>query len=207
MPVRQLEVTGLTCVRAEREVFSDVTFSVKSGEAILLRGPNGAGKTSLLMCLASYLPIASGTLTWNGRDPEQRPGEDMHYVGHQSAIKPSLSVAENLAFWANINGGHPDLVPDVLLAARLDHAANLEAMLLSAGQLRRLALARLLVSPRPIWLLDEPTSALDAQGAAWVEQMIDKHLQNGGFVIAATHLDLALQNSPQIKTIMLRGAK
>jgi len=206
LPARQLTVTDLGCVRAERQVLSGISLSASSGEAFLLRGPNGAGKTSLLMCLAGYLPVSQGSITWLSRDPDQHPGEDIHFVGHLSAVKPSLSVQDNLTFWAVLNGGTEQLVLSALQVAGLEHAASLQAMLLSAGQTRRLSLARLLVAPRPIWLLDEPTAALDSEGDRWVAQMIDAHLKAGGIVIAATHLDLMLDNSGQITTLTLGGA-
>ncbi len=200
---RHLDVTGLTCLRAEREIFADLSFSVAPGTALLLRGPNGAGKTSLMMCLAGFLHTQQGTIVWQGRDPEQRPGEDMHFIGHQSAVKPDLSVNENLKFWASINGGDPANTANALEAAGIGHTADLDAALLSAGQTRRLALARLLAAPRPVWLLDEPTSALDAAGDKWIAGLIDTHLDQGGLVIAATHLDLALKPASRIKTLDL----
>jgi len=204
---RHLEVSRLTCLRGEREIFADLTFQAEPGTALLLRGANGAGKTSLLLCLAGFLHIHEGTIAWQGRDPEQRPGEDMHFVGHQSAVKPGLSVNENLDFWACLNGGSTKNTMSALEAAGIGHAAHLDAALLSAGQTRRLALARLLVVPRPIWLLDEPTAALDAAGDKWIAGLIDDHLDQGGLVIAATHLDLALKPGDRLNTLTLGGDK
>lgn len=207
LPVRHLKVTTLACMRGEHEIFTNLGFDAAPGEAVLVRGPNGVGKTSLLMCLAGFLPITSGTIAWQGRNPDDRPNTDMHFIGHQSAIKPGLTTAENLDFWAIINGANTTAVSTALNEAGLEHAENLDAALLSAGQTRRLALARLSVSPRPVWLLDEPTAALDAQGDKWVTQLIDIHLDNGGIVIAATHLDLALKKPARIKTLTLGGGK
>lgn len=207
LPVRHLKVTTLTCVRGELEIFAQLAFEATPGEAVLVRGPNGAGKTSLLMCLAGFLPISEGRIDWQGRDPDDRPGTDIHFVGHLPAVKPGLTVAENLTFWADMNNGDKNEVAPALVAAGLDHAATLDAALLSAGQTRRLALARLLVAPRPIWLLDEPTAALDTDGGKWITRLIDTHLDNGGITIASTHLDLSLKKSKRVKTLTLGGGK
>lgn len=207
LPARNLHVIDLACVRGELEIFTQLAFSAAPGEVILVRGPNGVGKTSLLMCLAGFLPVSSGNIDWQGRDPDDHPGTDIHFVGHQSAIKPGLTVAENLTFWADLNNGSRNAVSPALVAAGLDHAATLDALLLSAGQTRRLALARLLVAPRPIWLLDEPTAALDTEGSKWITKQIDTHLDNGGITIVSTHLDLGLKKSKRVKTLTLRGGK
>lgn len=205
LPARHLDVTNLSCTRNEHQIFADRSFALAPGEALLLTGPNGAGKTSLLLCLAGFLSVPQNSINWKGRDPEQHPGEDIHFIGHQSAVKPGLTVAENLAFWATLNDGNADKVLPSLENAGLGHTTDLDASLLSAGQIRRLALARLLVSPRPIWLLDEPTSALDKDGDKWVASLIDSHLDNGGLVIAATHLELSLKNKNRLKTLELGG--
>lgn len=207
LPARHLDVTNLSCTRGEHQIFADRSFALAPGEALLLTGPNGAGKTSLLLCLAGFLFVPKGQIDWQGRDPEQQLGEDIHFIGHQSAVKPGLTVAESLMFWAKINGGAPNEVHPALEQAGLGHATDLDASLLSAGQVRRLALARLIVSPRPIWLLDEPTSALDKDGDKWVTGLIDAHLDSGGIAIAATHLDLSLKNKKRLKTLKLGGGK
>lgn len=187
----RLSVKHLGCTRGEREVLEGVTLGASSGETLLLRGENGAGKSSLLMCLAGLIPYA-GNLDWEGVDPELGAMEQMHFISHLAAIKPDLLVEENLDFWARLNGGDPDKIPAALIAARLDHTAKLPAGVLSAGQTRRLSLLRLLLAPRPIWLLDEPTAALDAQGALWVKHLLDSHIGQGGLAIVATHLELDL---------------
>lgn len=190
---RRLSVEHLGCRRGERSVLAEVSISAVSGETLLLRGENGAGKSSLLMCLAGLIPY-EGKLAWEGVDPELGVMAEMHFISHLAAIKPDLTVEENLDFWARLNGGDPDKIPAALIAARLDHAAKLPAGVLSAGQTRRLSLLRLLVAPRPIWLLDEPTAALDAQGAQWVKHLIDSHVGQGGMTIVATHLELDLDS-------------
>jgi len=203
LPHRHLTVSGLAAMRGERLVFADVGFELSSGQAALLRGRNGAGKSTLLLCLAEVLRPSAGTITWTGRDPEARSVEDLLLAGHLPAVKSGLSVHENLIFWARLNGDDVDRVPAALEAAGLSELDHIGAGQLSAGQVRRLSLARLLISDRPVWLLDEPTSALDAQGDAWVGTMIDRHLDRGGIVLAATHLDLALRDAGRVKTITL----
>lgn len=207
LPVRHLTTKALTCVRGGVEIFVSVNLHLSAGEVLLLRGPNGVGKTSLLLCLAGYLRPAEGEIIWEGRDPEDLNGEDIHFVGHQSAVKSGLTVAENLAFWGQVNSNDPVDISGPLQAAGLSHAAHLDAAFLSTGQTRRLALARLLVSPRPIWLLDEPNASLDKQGDKWVAGLIDNHLNCGGLVVATTHLDLALKQSNRVKTHIFGGGK
>ncbi len=199
----RLEVDRLTCSRGERDVFAGLSCAAGGGEALLLKGPNGAGKTTALMCIAGIVPAAEGAVRWPGRDPEERPGTDLHFIAHHPAVKPALTVAENLRFWADVHGGHAAAVGPALEEAGLAHAADLEAVCLSAGQTRRLALARLLVAPRPVWLLDEPTAALDAAGDAWVGRLIDDHLDRGGLVVAATHLPLTLNDPGRIRTVAI----
>lgn len=190
---RNLIVSDLTLERGGDPLLTNLSFSVGSGEALLLRGPNGAGKTSLLLCLAGILQKTSGSIDWQGRDKDDKPNADLHFIGHKPAIKPGLSAAENLGFWASTCGADGANVLLALDAAGLAHAAAFDAGYLSAGQTRRLSLARLIAAPRPIWLLDEPTSALDTKGDAWVCRLIDDHCKAGGMVIAATHLDLNIK--------------
>lgn len=200
LPVRRLTVEKLVCTRGERLLFAGLDLAVGPGEALMLTGPNGVGKSSLLMCLAGLL-IYDGRITWHGRSKEERPGSDVHFLSHLPALKPNLSLRHNLEFWADLNGGDRAWVEPALAEARLDHATNLAAGLLSAGQTRRLALCRLLVAPRPIWLLDEPTAALDKQGDTWVAGLIDKHLASGGLAIIATHLILKLRAKTRTLTL------
>ena len=161
----RLEASGLACVRGGREVFSGLGFALAGGNALLVTGRNGAGKSSLLRMVAGLVRIAAGRLDLADGDPERTIPEQAHYLGHQDALKPSLTVAENLGFWAGFLGGHGN--PQVALAAvGLDGLADLPAADPSAGQRRRLSVARLVAVPRPVWLLDEPTSALDREAQA-----------------------------------------
>ena len=188
---RHVQICDLACQRGEDLVLSGIAFSAGPGDVVLLRGPNGAGKSTLLLCLAGHLRH-EGQIIWGGRDPEARPGTDQHLIGHETAVKPSLTLAENLRFWATLCGGDETLVPQALGAAGLGGLDDIAAGHLSAGQTRRLALARLAVADRPVWLLDEPSAALDAQGERWIGAMMAAHAARGGLVIAATHLDLDL---------------
>lgn len=204
LPARHLIARDFGCIRGDSEVFSDRNLNLEPGEGLLLTGPNGSGKSSLLMCLAGLLPF-EGQIDWPGRDTETRPGADIHFLSHLPACKPGLTLRQNLTFWADLNGGDRSKIAPSLTEARLDHAIDLEAGLLSAGQTRRLALCRLLVATRPIWLLDEPTSALDTQGEAWVGNCIDSHLAAGGIAIVATHLPLKSKST--FKALMMGGTQ
>lgn len=191
LAARHLSVTGLACSRGEELILSDIALDAGPGEILLLRGPNGAGKTTLLLCLAGQLRH-EGQILWQGRGEEARAGSDLHLIGHLPALKPSLTVEENLRFWSRLNGGDQKRVPAALEACGLGGLGDLDAGVLSAGQTRRLSLARLLVAERPVWLLDEPSSALDAKGEKWIGGLMADHARRGGLVIAATHLDLDL---------------
>jgi heme exporter protein A len=173
-------------------VFSNLDFSAAAGEALAVTGPNGAGKTSLLRQIAGLLTIADGSIDLDGGDGELTIAEQAHYLGHRDALKPALSVMENLAFWRDFLGGEASDAGQSLAAVGLDHAAHLPAVVLSAGQRRRLSIARLLTVRRPIWLLDEPTSALDAAGQTMFSALMQEHLARGGMIVAATHAPLGL---------------
>jgi len=187
----ELEACDVACVRAGREVFRNVAFKVASGELLGLRGANGAGKSSLLRLVAGLLHPAGGEIVLRGADAELTPGEQAHYIGHLDALKPSLTVEENLGFWGAVLGA-TNGVADALAAVGLDTLAHSPALYLSAGQRRRLSLARLLVAPRPIWLLDEPSSALDAAGGAMLAEIMCRHLASGGLILVAEHLAFAV---------------
>lgn len=189
----RLSGSHLTCVRSGREVFAALDFAVARGEALCVTGRNGAGKSSLLRMIAGLLPAAAGAIRLEGGDIERTLPEHCHFLGYREALKPALSVLENLRFWQDFLGGAPGTSCAVSLSATgLDRLSDLPASYLSAGQRRRLALARLIAVTRPIWLLDEPTSALDADGQALLTGLMSRHLQSGGLIVAATHDPLGL---------------
>jgi heme exporter protein A len=195
----RLLATDLACIRGGRQVFSAVGFAVDAGQALLVTGPNGAGKSSLLRLIAGLLGVAGGRLSLDGGDGELTIGEQAHYLGHQDALKPSLSVAENLAFWASMLGDGAVRVEAALAAVGLAGLSRLPAIYLSAGQRRRLSIARLVAITRPIWLLDEPTSSLDASGQAMLADLMHAHLAGGGLVLAATHAPIGLQGVKELR--------
>ena len=194
-----LSVRDLACERGGRLVFEGLSFSLKTGEALVLTGPNGAGKSSLLRQLAGLLDVAQGEIAFTGGDPELSLGEQAHYVGHLDALKPSMTVMETVSFWRTYLGSIPEGADTALEALGLAHLADLPAAYLSAGQRRRLSLARLIAVPRPIWLLDEPTVALDAASVARLVGLMTSHLARGGMIVAATHLDLGLGETRQLR--------
>lgn len=199
----RLSGRGVRCVRGGREVFSGLDFEVSSGEALAVTGPNGSGKTSLLRLIAGLLAIAGGSITLEDGDAELTLPEQAHYLGHRDALKPALSVKENLAFWRNFLGGEPFDAAKSLAAVGLDHATHLPAAYLSAGQRRRLSIARLLVVRRQVWLLDEPTNALDTAGQSMFAGLMKEHLAHGGLIIAATHAPLGVR----AKELRIRGMR
>ena len=189
----RLSATGLACVRGGREVFSGLEFSVAAGEALAVLGPNGAGKTTLLRALAGLLRLAAGRVELTGGEAEAVLAEQVHYLAHLDALKPALSVAENLTFWARFLGGGRASVAEALAAAGLDRVADLPAAYLSAGQRRRLSIARLVAVARPVWLLDEPSAALDTAGQGMLAALMSRHLASGGMIVAATHAPLGVK--------------
>jgi heme exporter protein A len=188
----RLSGRGVRCVRGGREVFSSLDFEASSGEALAVVGPNGAGKTSLLRLIAGVLAPAGGSIVLEGGEDELTLAEQSHYLGHRDALKPALSVSENLRFWRDFLGGMKSDPAENLAIVELDHAARLPAAYLSAGQRRRLSIARLLTVRRPVWLLDEPTNALDTAGQKLFSTLMGDHLARGGLIIAATHMPLGI---------------
>ena len=188
----RLSGRDIRCVRGGREVFSGLDFEASSGEALAVVGPNGAGKTSLLRLIAGVLAPAGGSIALEGGEDELTLAEQSHYLGHRDALKPALSVSENLRFWRDFLGGMTSDPAENLAIVELDHAARLPAAYLSAGQRRRLSIARLLTVRRPVWLLDEPTNALDTAGQKLFSTLMGDHLARGGLIIAATHAPMGL---------------
>lgn len=188
----------LGCVRGGRTVFEGIGFTIAAGEALCVTGRNGAGKSSLLRQIAGLVRIASGAIILKGGDPELSIAEQAHYLGHLDAVKASLSVRENLTFWTRYLGGDGG-VDAALAALDLDGLADLPAAYLSAGQRRRLSIARLIAVPRPIWLLDEPTSALDAAAQARAAELMREHLVGGGIIVAAVHGKIGLDGAHELR--------
>jgi heme exporter protein A len=198
----RLSGRDVRCVRGGREVFSGLDFAASSGEALAVTGPNGSGKTSLLQLIAGLLTMAGGSIGLEGGERELTLPEQAHYLGHRDPLKPALSVSENLSFWRDFLGGQVFDAKESLVAVGLDHAAQLPAAYLSAGQRRRLSIARLLTVRRPVWLLDEPANALDAAGQSLFAGLMDEHLAHGGLIVAATHVPLGVQS----KELRIGGA-
>jgi len=195
----RLSASDLACQRGGRDVFAGVSFSVASGEALTISGRNGAGKSSLLRVVVGLVRIAQGRIALEGGDPDSSVAEQAHYLGHQDALKPSLSVAENLRFWSGFLGAGAADVGEPLAAVGLDGLADLPAAYLSAGQRRRLSIARLLAVKRPIWLLDEPTSALDTAAQERLSEFMRAHIAGGGLLLAATHGALGLTDAQELR--------
>ena len=201
-----LNASNLTCYRSGRLIFSGLSFSLENGHAMMLRGPNGVGKSTLLRVLAGMLE-AEGEVELNGTklsDDRDAVQEQIAYAGHLDAIKPQLTVAENLTFWAGLFGGPVDeAVEKFSLAEIWDRPAHA----CSAGQKRRLGLARLVVSDRPLWLLDEPTVSLDIETTARFAGIIAQHCAAGGMALIATHIDLGLANPRELQLEPLTEAQ
>ncbi|ODT29516.1 MAG: heme ABC exporter, ATP-binding protein CcmA [Hyphomicrobium sp. SCN 65-11] len=189
----RLVADDLTLSRGERRLIEGLSLAVEASEALVLTGPNGVGKTTLLRALAGFIvPEAGAIRLEGGPDNGAAVGELAHYVGHANGVKPGLTVSENARFWARFLGGDVRAVEDVLEIIHLADIAEVPAAYLSAGQKRRLGLARLLLAHRPLWLLDEPTAALDVASQALLAGFMQRHLDAGGMLVAATHGPLGL---------------
>jgi heme exporter protein A len=195
----RLSAVDLACHRGGRDVFAGVSFTIGAGEALTISGRNGAGKSSLLRAVIGLLRLAQGRITLDGGDPELTIAEQAHYLGHQDALKPSLSVAENLRFWTGFLGTPSSAIDEPLDAVGLAGLAALPAAYLSAGQRRRLSIARLVAVKRPIWLLDEPTSTLDAAAQQRLASLMQAHLGAGGLILAATHGSIGLEKTQELR--------
>ena len=200
------EGRGLTCIRGDRVVFTDLSFSLAPGQALLLLGPNGSGKSSLLRLMAGLLHPARGDVLWDDESifsDREGHGARARYIGHQDAIKPVLTVRENIAFWVRQwqperSAAQADAQVEAAVA-RFEMARLLDVpgKMLSAGQKRRTNLSRLFAAPAPLWLLDEPTTALDRASVAVLEQAIAAHRAAGGMVVLSTHIDVALPGAQE----------
>ncbi len=197
----KLVVENLSVVRGEDQIFSALSFDIKAGQALIIRGANGVGKSSLLRALAGLLVPASGEIRLDDRDAEFADvplGELCHYLGNDNAMKGAMSVQENLHFWQNF-AGQPHLdIDDALDMVGLDGLQTVPFSHLSTGQRRRIGIARLLVSYRPVWLLDEPVSGLDAQSEDQFSQLMKAHLEEDGIIVVATHVPLGLDQAVQL---------
>jgi heme exporter protein A len=200
---------NLSCVRGERLVFSGLEFAVDSGTALVLTGSNGSGKTSLLRVMSGLTRPTVGHLAWQDgpvADNPERHHKRLHYVGHLDALKPVLSVRENLQTWAQLHGGTDKKVASALKKLRLEGFENIPGRYLSAGQRRRLSLARLAASDAPLWLLDEPTIALDATSVDAVRDLIAEHRAAGGMAVIATNVDLSIADTTTLNLLEFAAA-
>jgi heme exporter protein A len=203
--VADLVGEDLACRRGERRVFTGLSFRLPAGGALMLTGANGSGKTSLLRLLAGLIPPAAGRLAWGTSPIEHDPAAHrarLHYVGHQDGVNPGLSPRETLAFWASLcsfDSRRSALAIEKALAAfGLVPLADWPCRWLSAGQRRRLALARLCATEAPLWLLDEPISALDHENQARLEAIIAAHRAAGGRVVVATHIPIGIEAAARL---------
>lgn len=189
---------NIRCVRGERLVLDGAGFRLADGGALILKGANGAGKSTLLRLMAGLMRPVSGRILWDDAeiaDDAAGHNQRMVYIGHADAIKPLLSVYENVAFWAELSG-HAGTTPEAAMQTfAIDHLQELPARYLSAGQRRRVGLCRMLTQGAQLWLLDEPTTALDQATTDVLTHVIEKHRQNGGMVAISTHGEMGLGNS------------
>jgi len=190
--VVRLAVRNVAIERGDRLVLDGVSFEVGAGEAVVLRGPNGTGKTTLIRAIAGLLPCAAGEIRFEGAglEDETRPGPQCHYISHRNALKADLTVRQNLFFWSDYSGRAALEFDAVAEQVDLVELADIPVRYLSAGQQRRAALARLIASSRPLWLLDEPTVSLDEAHTALFAEIVNRHLAEGGLIVAATHTPL-----------------
>ncbi len=190
-----LHVTNLSCRRSDRQVLSGLTFSVEPGQALQVQGPNGVGKSTLLRVLAGLTVATSGTVTLGAASLTNADdwSAQVAYLGHLDAVKPQLTFAQNLRFWAQLNG--EGNIPQALSALNLTHLADQPALIASAGQKKRLALARLTLTNRSLWLLDEPLSSLDQDSQFSFEKLLKSHLATGGIAVIATHQPVNLPHT------------
>ena len=202
----RFEAQALSARRGEDLLFRDISFTLSDGEALVVTGPNGSGKSTLLRVLAGLLPQEEGTVRFVDHAEDRPAREACHYLGHRNAMKRELTVEENLTFWAEFmakEGATPGLdIDEAAEAVGLAGITHLPFGYLSAGQQRRMAMAKLLVAKRPVWILDEPTAALDVKADQMFAGLCQAHLAEGGMLIAATHQPLGIEN---VKTLVMKG--
>ena len=198
----ELTLDDLTCRRGGRTVFRNLSFRLGAGTAALLRGPNGAGKSSLLRMIAGLVPLGGGDARLGDLSLARDSTEfqvQIAYAGHLDAIKLPLTVTQNLRHWAAIFGAASERIDEAMAFFGLDHIPDRMAGECSAGQRRRLGLARLMGMDRPLWLLDEPTVSLDQESTAKVAELVQRHCAGGGLALIATHIDLGLGDAPVLQ--------
>ncbi|MBT7942145.1 MAG: heme ABC exporter ATP-binding protein CcmA [Alphaproteobacteria bacterium] len=210
VPLSPFTGTDLICFRGGRTVFAGLNFTVSPGEALMLRGPNGSGKSSLLRLMAGLSRPLQGTIAWNGEtiadDPEAHNAR-LHYIGHADPVKPVLTVAENLRFWSSLRanfGNGEDAIASALGKLGIIHLADVPGRFLSAGQKRRVNLARILAAPAAIWLLDEPHTALDRTAVENLDTAIAEHRADGGMVVISSHATDSLKHAREIDLSQFR---
>jgi heme exporter protein A len=194
----KLLVENLALNRGGRPLLAGISFVVGASEALVLLGANGVGKTTLIRAVAGLLAPAAGSIRIEGGEPERSVGEQCHYIGHLNGVKASLTVAQNAAFWGRFLGRSRDRLDAALAAFGLASLRDIPAAYLSAGQQRRLGLARVLLAHRPIWLLDEPTASLDHAAVEALTRVVMEHRASGGLVIAATHVPLGFATAREL---------
>jgi heme exporter protein A len=204
----RLSARDVTIERGGRRLIAGLSFDVDQGSSLIVTGPNGAGKSTLLRALCGFLPVEAGGFALEGGDPERSVGEQAHYLGHADGVKAALTAGENLAFAGAMLGGRPsrEAQLDALARVGLAHVIDFPARLLSAGQRRRAALARLLIAERALWLLDEPMTALDAAAQSALLAIMWAHSRNGGIIVAAAHAPLGLEGAQEVRLGAAAGA-
>ena len=214
----KFEATNICVDRGSRRIIEGVNFALSNGEAMMVTGANGSGKSTLLRALSGLLPLADGTLHFDlldeGADDPKMIREQIHYLGHQNAMKPTLSVRENLSFWQGFTttgekttDGESDgmSIEEALDFVELPQTIDLPFGYLSTGMKRRVSIAKLLINEKPIWVVDEPTAGLDAHSSKMFSDLAQDHCSNGGILIAATHLPLGIKGFKSLEVMPIEN--